>query len=421
MLHSIVNNLSYYGNLLSSFLGNGCRNVVSHVITFVFHQTQHAFNNTLSIEILNWYSARITDVLLDPERLLKDGVLLPFTISKCHLETITVVYDQEVKIIIDNINVVVNVSDFSPPCKQQNERDAEEGIIGTELPPEEDEIEKDIVKMPGTLVVNDVQDAQQVIADYIDSILQCSKLCINNVTITTISDVSLTTAQKHTMTCKIGKIHNRTLTHWKTSDVIFKIYPSVPAAVVSSFDVSFEAKDGMLIIDFSETENMRLSISGDSGFILSMFIQQLLDNQRKIEACYVEQDAPNFADVHDEQVSKLIAKNIAETMTQYIIDVPSAYTTDKSKECQLTLKGVKCRNLNFTLNMFKGNDAGVPFLRPERDADTTGHFTFKGWDGYMEYSFQQEFLYTTVGKLQTTVGYIDNPLVMKMRHAGGDF
>lgn len=419
MLHYLIDNLSHYSNYFYTCFNSGCKHLLSQFATFLFHQTQFPFNDSVSIEIIDWNTLRLTDILIDTER-IKKNLALPFIVSRIWISTVTVIYNEHVTVVVDKVELVANLSDFR---KEYHDTSSSKHSTSSSPylshPIQQNNFEEE----GGTLVVNDIRDAQQVIADYIDNIFQTAKITINDISVTTISDISMSNVEKHTMTLHMNKIHNRSFTHWTTSDITFKIYPTRPAAIISSFDISFNGTDGILIADFSETENIRFSMCGDSGFILSMFIQQLLENQRLVDSKSNgdEVDQPNYAQVHEEHVSKLIAKNVAETMTQYILDDSSDNAAETQKPIPI-LRGIKCRNLNFTLDIFKGSDAnGNRFFQIERNAMTTGHFTFKGWGGYLEYSLQQEFLVASVNKVQTTIGYVDNTITMKMRHSYGGF
>ena len=74
--------------------------------------------------------------------------------------------------------------------------------------------------------------------------------------------------------------------------------------------------------------------------------------------------------------------------------------------------GFQMRDLQFTLDIFKGSDLYNTRERTER-------FTLKLWGGQLEYDSLRERLLASIRKVQTTVGYIDDQLLLKMRNVGG--
>ncbi|KAJ3044603.1 DNA polymerase delta catalytic subunit [Rhizophlyctis rosea] len=125
-----------------------------------------------------------------------------------------------------------------------------------------------------------------------------------------------------------------------------------------------------------------------------------------------------FSDNHtinDDLVAKEVAKNIAESMAQFILPITNgAVSFEEVMHVVPDITGLEIRDLQFTLDIFKGSDLNNARIRTER-------FTIKLWGGHLHYDAVRERVLVSVRKVQTTIGYIDDIMTLKMRNVGGSW
>jgi hypothetical protein len=142
--------------------------------------------------------------------------------------------------------------------------------------------------------------------------------------------------------------------------------------------------------------------------------QRILNRKR-----FVKGDVMNNT-LLDDLVSKELAKTIADTMTNFITrdNEQKSEKSDKSEQTFqhehsfFEIRGLKLKNLRFTLDIFQGSDLKNTRIKTEK-------FTMKIWGGYIEYNLMKEQLLASIHKIQTTIGYIDDPVTLKMKNVGG--
>lgn len=403
---------------LTRYVNNSLKFGLSSLATFILQNTKSSkfLENGAIVSIIDWRTVAIKNISVDMEHLYSNirYSLHPIHCNKLAISDVIISWDKRLQISIDHIDITVDVSENILNKMDNSHKHADNSDSIRSRPTAETLID-DFEIEHETIVVEDLKDAKQVLSAYIDEILKNTLIKIKRIYITAVSDLSMTDNTKHSMTLYVDCITNENMTKWRVSDLTFHICESVPAAIISTFSISIN-KDNYITADFSQSNNIHFGVCGDACFIVSMFLQQLVENQR-ILSSRLEKESLNFNVSMDDSVRKNIARNIAEGMSSLIMEKKSEIGNDETNPKifdipKLYVKGIYVKHANFTVDIFKGSDLNNTRIRSER-------FTIKTWGGFLRYDVYTEHLYATVDKAQTTIGYINSMMELDMTNTQG--
>lgn len=417
---------------VASSLGELCKSLASTLATYLLSQSSYFQNGILNarVTVVDLTTILIENIELDVEEFLPSSLVesIPFTVRHAYIKEARLHWidaDNHQQSRYGRLHVVVNRIELVIDVSEQRflrEKDTFE-TRDTTIPFVDHIEENEHLESTGTPIIKDLEDAKKIVEDLIDDTLRFTQVSLNDIRLFTVSGLTLGNSIKHTMNVRISNINNVRRSHslhsflkWEVNDAVGYICQNVPAVNIPRFLMMVE--DGRICADFNETDNIHVALCGDAGFIFSTFVQQIVENLRILNRKNVLRKHGTSTPINHDLVAKEVTRSLEETMTK---STDNACMTEVTKMTSGTIKttrmfpeitGFQLRDLQFTLDIFKGSDLHNTRERTER-------FTVKLWGGYMEYDPIRERLLSSIRKIQTTVGYIDDPLTLKMRNVGG--
>jgi len=406
LLSALWNNVTKVASYVDSF----SRAYFSKFVTTALQLSSIKFKTKdTSVKLLSWKSIVIDNIALNSDFLERyTPYTVPLLFNKFTVSNVKLSWkDGTIHVEINDIKIGVDVS--SDVLKK--EEPEKEPLSPSEISPPTvaQEPSLNTEEQETLIVIDNWNDAMMVLRDHIDHVLKTMKVSIANVQLESTSNLSITNEEKHVMSCFVDAIESCSFDQWRVSNLMFYVCPTVPALIMSGFSLTLDERE-FVVAQFSETDSVTVGVCGDSTFIFSMFIQQILENQRILSKNYV--DDTNFDVRKDEKLSRYLSKGIAESMSSLITETKSTIEPVLGKNISHIVRGIEIRNLCFTLDLYKGSDYTDSRIRTEK-------FTIKGWDGRIKYDIFKESLVGTVKKIQSTVGYIDDKITFRMQYLSG--
>lgn len=373
------------------------QDIASHILRCVLqHYLRSRIVEPLSVNIFDIFSS--PKVLIENVHInLNDLTDLPFTITDFVVETVVIkahgLYD--ISLELDGIKIYANVCNL--PKTSQDDNDIEKD---NDDPNNQDYVEKDILDYEFT-------EAIDTLKDFVEKIITGIKLKITDVTIVMVTELGVShTSREHEMELHIEEIKLR---NWNELNIIgtsLAICPPELSAWVPCM-LLYVTKDGEVTIDFSQTENNNVFLCGDSYFIISFFVQLFLENQRYIS----KQKAP----LQPAITSVEIAQHISETLKDNIRDKLDHITNQKQKKKKQkeagTLTKLNVTNLDITIDFHRGSDL-------QQSRMETNKMSVRVYRSKITCDFVKDIIVADVDSIQSTIGYIKEPIRMELRSVG---
>jgi len=261
-----------------------------------------------------------------------------------------------------------------------------------------------------TVVISDMDDAIAIVRDAIHNIVLDTMIMLENIKVSTISNVTMIDTEEHTMSLTMTSIQNSGLLRWKASQTHFCVCSEQPTALLDTVSIDMDP-NGYVVADFSECGFIPITMCGDSGFLFTMFLQQLMENQRQLmESRNLKSECKP---VDDEILARRLSQSMSDCLFADFVrpDRHLTFPSSSSRSSTFEIAGLRLRNIDATVELFKGSDL-------EKRRSCTDRVTLRVWNGCFLYDVKEEHLTVMVDKVQTTVGYIDDVVSLRMKRCG---
>ena len=350
-----------------------------------------------SIQYLN-QCLTLSQITVDNNILASDS--LPFTIAQCQIGEFGISYDKRLNIVAKNVQLTIDVTTLPEVV------DDVEGKQENQCPPnsEDDNIN-------GTDFLHDMDDGKQLLIKHIDEMLRNVSLSIENISITVKSSIHMLNESTHEYLITVSRINNKhnpmTQWHWNIQNTTLHVCPKTlqSARNIDIPHLSIKFKGDNIFFKFQET--VRAGFCGDSNFLLSVLLQNILENNRILCFKRLQREA-----IVQEQHWK--NKDVVSEMAEILNDTMSNHSVVQETKRTIVTSFDKfvLKDLNVLVDFYRGSD-----VQGSRIVDEG--FTIKLTGVDVEYKTCMETLSINVEKVQTTVGYIDDPVHVQMSNDNG--
>ena len=173
--------------------------------------------------------------------------------------------------------------------------------------------------------------------------------------------------------------------------------------------ISLTSNNNKIVADFGRN-TVRAGFCGDSNYLLSVLLQNILENNRTI--CLRELHRKTRLEESQRRKTD-VAAQIAETLADNMFTWKQAAAKKPSVQSSSpSFDKLELINLELLVDFYRGSDV-------QRTRILEEGFTIKLTSVHMVYETYKEALFIEAAKIQTTVGYIDETVRMRMTNEGG--
>jgi hypothetical protein len=372
-----------------------------------------------------------TEVKVNNINLLLDFIPdIPVTLSNCTLGKLSVDFTSiyNVEIHVSHLYVTANVCNLPKTSGQPQEK-----VEHVE------QLENDEDALMG------LHELALIIADFVENVFEGTRVTLMDTEITFVTKLGVSAdVYTHEMKMNIARtaFHTQKVPRLDITGARVSACPPLETAYIPQIGMRL-LEDGQVLIDCGQStdefiENAKISLCGDSYFILSFFAQLLMENQRYISKQNVRVESVGSPDTIHESVLREMLQESMQDITHaagqehnhHVRDLlhhksRHRRTLDKEKDSRVVrkiksmkgsswVKALKVENINFIIDFFRGSDLEKTRVHGEK-------ITAKCAGAQLFCDFEHDQLHLSVESIQTTIGYIEEPIYLSMVNVYGNY
>ena len=384
----------------------------SHLVKCILH---HYMNDLLLEELFvdleDFYTFSVHNVCLDLSS-LRD---IPFSVYSCTISKITITVSKidNIKVDITDMDLVLNVCNIpklsnDPVSDMSDISDVDSIDDISQLPNISDISSQDEMEMSEKNIDDQIMaEGIEILENFIRNAVNGVSFSAKNTNVTFLTELGVShKSKRHEMKLVIGSLEARNWSHVELSCMTF--YVCAPQQTAYIPNISADLLDnGDLHVDCKNSNPVNISLCGDSYFIFTFFLQLFFENQRYITKKYLQNEVKMESIKSSSEIASHIFKSVQENINEILFE-EKEMKRKRSEGGTEWVRTLMISHLDFNLDLHKGSD----FQCSRMEADK---ITARVFDTCMSCDFQNDKIMLSIQKVQTTIGYISEPINVYMQ------